>query len=156
MSTYYALICEDCKEKVDGASRTAGGYSALVEGPACLIPFIITHAGCHVEIISEHDERWCSDDYFEWTKNNVKEAIVLAQEAGRWGKHDTWTIRDEDHKGRSEVAEAELDRMVAVAKTYQNEVAYWKTRYEKTRAVLKSLRAPQDCKHLILRRKRND
>lgn len=72
MSTYYFLICDDHRERTDAASSAAGGC-ALADGPHTLIPFIIAHCGCNVRIVSEHDEEGCSDDYEDWTEENVKE-----------------------------------------------------------------------------------
>jgi hypothetical protein len=74
MSTYYSIICNDCKERTDAASQTAGG-----RGCACgyssetLHPFIVFHSGCNVRIVNEHQDEWSDEDYKEWTSDNYKE-----------------------------------------------------------------------------------
>jgi len=72
MSTYYFIVCDDHRERTDAASSAAGGC-ALADGPHTLIPFIIAHHGCNVRIVSEHDEEGFSDDYEDWTQENVAE-----------------------------------------------------------------------------------
>ena len=73
MSTYYFIVCDKHKEITDAASRTAGGYCPLVDSNVTLVPFIITHHGCPVRIVSEHEDDAYSDDFEEWTKENVDE-----------------------------------------------------------------------------------
>jgi hypothetical protein len=138
MSTYFTLICEDHKEKVDAASRTIGGYCPLAEGPVCLVPFIIAHAGCHVEIVSEHDERSWSDDYFEWTEANLAECLERAYARGRWGVLDTDARRESDYKGRCEDAEQAMMSLEAALQSSQKDASRWNSEYMKLRETLKN------------------
>ncbi len=86
MSTQYFLVCDDCKEIVDGASRGAGGYSmpgVFGNSGEGLVPFIITHTGHNVRIIDEHEHGnlgmkgnenpYKYMNYIEWTAENTKE-----------------------------------------------------------------------------------
>lgn len=84
MSTYYYLVCNDCEEITDAASRTAGGYCHLGNSESTLIPFIIAHSYHDVEIITEHDVRLDNWQYREWTKTNETDMIKEAKQAGRW------------------------------------------------------------------------
>ena len=56
MSTYYYLVCNDCKEIVEGVSKTAGGQSPLGDSVKMLGSFIIEHHGHSVGIIDEHEK----------------------------------------------------------------------------------------------------
>ena len=56
MSTYYYLVCDKCKELVDGASRTAGGHCGhLCNSDIYLPPFIVKHESCDkLRVVNEH------------------------------------------------------------------------------------------------------
>ncbi len=84
MSTYYFIVCDDCMEITDAASRTAGGYCHLANSNETLLPFIIAHGEHKTRIINEHNDDYCTGDYFEWTEDNIKEQIEKAQGDGRW------------------------------------------------------------------------
>jgi hypothetical protein len=73
VSTYYYLVCNDCEEYIDAASRAAGGPCHLANSEWTLPPFIVAHSYHDIEIISEHDARLDHWQYKEWTKNNVDE-----------------------------------------------------------------------------------
>ncbi len=71
MSTYYYLICDDHKEITDAASRSASGPCHLGASNKTLIPFIITHSKCEVRIVNEHEEDAYSEEFKEWTPQNL-------------------------------------------------------------------------------------
>ncbi len=73
MSTYYYIICEDCKERTDAASRTVGGYCHLGYSQYTLLPFIISHSNHSVRIVSEHDDEAYGDEYVSWDDINAKD-----------------------------------------------------------------------------------
>ena len=58
MSTYYYLACYKCKQRCDGAAKTAGGVVPLGNHHA-LWKFIWDHRMCpgSVHIVSEHNDR---------------------------------------------------------------------------------------------------
>ncbi len=91
MSTYYFIVCKECQEVTDAASRTAGGYCHLVNSPHTLLPFIIAHSNCaDVHIFDEH--KWYSQDfemYTEWTEDNVSELVTKACNEDRWLEENT-------------------------------------------------------------------
>ncbi len=76
MSTYYFLVCDDHKEITDAASRSMSGPCHLANSDKTLIPFIITHHGCKVRIVSEHESELDSDEFKEWTPSEI-EALYL-------------------------------------------------------------------------------
>ena len=84
MSTYYFIVCDDCMEITDAASRTAGGYCHLGNSDKTLLPFIIVHGEHKVRIINEHNDDCYTGDYLEWTEDNAKERIEKAQNDGYW------------------------------------------------------------------------
>ena len=84
MSTYYYIVCDDHKERTPAASRTVGGCCNLADGDATLIPFIITHHGCNVRIINEHEDDSYSKDFGEWGKDNWHDKVKAAKRDGRW------------------------------------------------------------------------
>lgn len=84
MSTYYFMICNDCEEITDAASRTTGAHCHLDNSNDTLIPFIISHAYHSVEIISEYDMRLDSWQYRKWTRDNVDDMIDEAKNKGHW------------------------------------------------------------------------
>ena len=84
MSTYYYIVCDDCKEITDAASRTAGGYCNLGASEDTLLPFIITHAHHNIDILSEHNNELHDVTFIRWTEENVKGMIRQAEEDGRW------------------------------------------------------------------------
>lgn len=55
MSTCYYLLCHDHKCSVHMMSRMAGAASLLY--PLTLVDFADEHAGCRLEVVTEHDER---------------------------------------------------------------------------------------------------
>ncbi len=75
MSTYYMLICEEHKEKTDALSKGAGGIGALCDSNETLLPFLYSHCGCSLKVVSEHHDEAYSEEYKEWTSNNVEEMI---------------------------------------------------------------------------------
>jgi hypothetical protein len=84
LSTYYFIVCDDHKERTDAASRSAGGYGALVDSPKTLTAFIIAHCGCKIRIVSEYEDAGYSEDFRDWTSETVSEEITRAQEDDRW------------------------------------------------------------------------
>ena len=72
MSTYHYFVCDDCKERTDGAAKNPGGYCPYGDGTHTIWPFIIYHSGHQVRIVNEHHEDSYSDDFMDWTKENVK------------------------------------------------------------------------------------
>lgn len=71
MSTYYYMVCDKHREKTDAASH-GGCIGPLCDSPHTLLPFIVTHCGCPVRIISEHSEDAYDSGYTEWTKDNLQ------------------------------------------------------------------------------------
>ena len=73
MSTYYYLVCDKHLERTPACSRSAGGIgnSELGDSQETLKPFITTHAGCPVRIISEHEADANDERFADWSKENV-------------------------------------------------------------------------------------
>lgn len=84
MSTYYFVVCNDCREITDAASRAHGGWSNLLDSEETLPPFIIAHHGHNIEIINEHDDSEKTESFTEWTAGNVSEMISWAKAGGNW------------------------------------------------------------------------
>jgi hypothetical protein len=83
MSDYYKLVCDDCRERVDAASRSAGGWGPVGNSAEALPAFVIAHASCKVRIVSEHEEEVAYGDQFrDW--GDVDEEVARAKSAGRW------------------------------------------------------------------------
>ena len=62
MSTYYSLVCDECKEATDLVSRTTG--CSFMSGAIDYIPeFINNHLGCDgsLRVVSEYQPEW--DEY---------------------------------------------------------------------------------------------
>jgi len=55
MSTDYYIVCKDHDEHVPAASRTISKNS-LFSSDELLATFIISHNGCNVGIVTEHDK----------------------------------------------------------------------------------------------------
>ena len=82
MSTYYFLICDRHREVTDAASDGGGGIGHLANSPHTLLPFIVSHHGCSLRVISEHDPEVADDfrGYTEWTEENL-EAMLYKDRA---------------------------------------------------------------------------
>lgn len=74
MSTYYFLVCDRHEEYTDAASRTAGGgICHLANSTDTLLPFLVSHCGCNLRVISEYhkDREKIMTEYTEWTEDNI-------------------------------------------------------------------------------------
>lgn len=82
MSTYYYMVCDKHLERTDACSRTAGGIgqSALGDSPETLGPFIVTHCGCPVRIVSEHENDSYDERFKDWTAKNVDDMYAMDRE----------------------------------------------------------------------------
>ena len=82
MSTYYYIVCDKHHERTDACSRTAGGIgqSALGYSQETLGPFIVTHHGCPVRIVSEHEADSYEEQFKDWTAENVYEMYAMDRE----------------------------------------------------------------------------
>lgn len=77
MSTFYYMICRDHKERVDACSMSGHNYGVkLADSDKTLMPFIATHHGCDVSIVSEHDDEACDESYKDWTAANYKDMYM--------------------------------------------------------------------------------
>ncbi len=91
MSTYYFIVCDDCKEVTDAVSQmlrksrpNIRGYDHLIDSDETLLPFIIIHSEHRTRIVSEHSNDPYSGEYLRWTKDNMEGLIWEAQRDGRW------------------------------------------------------------------------
>ena len=78
MSTYYFLLCEECGEWVEAASRAAGGPCQLGDSAELLPQFIVFHAPCgQLRIVNEHERHYTDEasniwtTFVEWTVENA-------------------------------------------------------------------------------------
>lgn len=77
MSTYYALICDKCKEGVHAASWGGGGIDSM--GTDAVVPkFLIGHRRCALRVVDEHQHEY--DEYNDWNDEdaNVDELLNAA------------------------------------------------------------------------------
>lgn len=74
MSTYYYLVCDKCREIVDGASRTAGGVGChLCNSSEYLPPFIVRHSDCDsLRIVNEYQFEF-EEKLYKYTTFGVKQ-----------------------------------------------------------------------------------
>lgn len=70
MSTYYYLVCRDCKEYTF-AARVGGTVGFAGDADKAVPQFMVAHCGCNLEVLSEHniDE---TDGYLEWEPENAE------------------------------------------------------------------------------------
>ena len=75
MSTYYYMVCDKHLERTAVCSRTAGGigWNDLGDSRETLGPFAVTHCGCPVRIVSEHEDDAYDERFKDWTAENVVE-----------------------------------------------------------------------------------
>lgn len=95
MSTYYALFCNECRDKVHFVSSSGEDYSFTWMGPAAMAE-VTVFMGRHVhhlnrlEVISEVDPRWYGvgaderDDYRIRREPASIEAEATMSERQRW------------------------------------------------------------------------
>jgi len=76
MSTNYYLICDKHLERTEACIRVANGLEQLASGRT-LGPFIVTHRGCPIRIVSEHDHEAYDDTFKEWTINNCHDMYIM-------------------------------------------------------------------------------
>jgi hypothetical protein len=74
VSAYFYLVCLDCGEYCDGASRLAGGgVCHLADSDKLLPSFLVVHAQCRdggsgrLQVASEHAEEFENGTWREWT-----------------------------------------------------------------------------------------
>lgn len=82
MSTYYYMVCDKPLERTDACSRTFGGIgqAALCDSQKTLGPFIVTHRGCPVRIVSEYEDDSSDERFKDWTAENVEEMCFMERE----------------------------------------------------------------------------
>lgn len=73
MSTYYSMLCDKHFEKSDAVSWSGSGFGHLCDSKITLQPFMVTHTGCPLRIVSEHTEDYYDERYEEWNAQNVDE-----------------------------------------------------------------------------------
>ena len=82
MSTDYYLVCDKHLERTDACSRTACcmGQSALNDSRETLGPFMVTHHGCPIRIVSEHEGDAYDERFKDWTAENVDDMYMMDRE----------------------------------------------------------------------------
>lgn len=74
MSTYFYLVCDDCKQSI-GIARIGGAsfLGPLDDQQVLPAPFAIVHEGHHLTVVSEgHPKSW---EYREWMPEQVHDLI---------------------------------------------------------------------------------
>lgn len=74
MSMYYYLVCDECRELCEAASRTAGGgVCPLGDSGATTPSFVVAHSKCEIRIANEDavDDIDVDDQYVEWEQENA-------------------------------------------------------------------------------------
>jgi len=108
MSTYYYLVCDDCKEACHGATSSGKyGGSELIDSDVTLYPFITTHAHHKIRILNEESyyEEITSDEmendrnlpksefYLEWSKDNIEKMVYDTERGTGNDDPDDYNIR---------------------------------------------------------------
>ena len=75
MSTCYYMVCDKHLERTAACTRISIGIGQhpLQDSLITLGPFIVSHHGCPVRIVWEHEDDAFNERFTDWTAENVYE-----------------------------------------------------------------------------------